>query len=391
MKKKWLLITSCLLVVILVTGIGISIHKSTDERELKRILEDDDTSFVTLQEARCSAKEVVEKGRNGEFRNMTFMEFEPVITEEDSISAITLSTPSAEFSLESIDEQVEVLQKFFGDKLDQNHIIDSYDRTGLDILKEKVKGGNYNSESCYLFYIKDDYYGHVDTGIHNLWIDTGMKGVTPSGEGNTIKEYYAAATDGSLEDVYMTATGEISVQEAICDVEKYFNEDFPIAMNGVVQYRVRNVWIIDKGNGQYGFEFGIRKVYGGVPLEYVYPGTLAYGADDNIDMIGAYMDGKGNIPYFNALSLNLEVKVNETYETILSPEVAIEYVSQKVGNETTYEITGMELSYVSKELNGDATISSMPVWMIFAENQTTEQETRFYVDVVTGQVSVRVM
>lgn len=389
-KNKLMIIIISIFLLILIAAVGMFINKSKEEKELESILKEG-TTFVNLQEAREQMIQVMEKAKDGTYRNMKFKEFIPVITEENYVAAVTVTTPNAEMTVDSIDNQVKVLETFFGENLDTNFLYDNMENLDLETLKEKVANGTYSSDFCFLLYMKDEYYGQVDNGINSLWIDKGIEGVTPSVEKRIDKEYYVASSDGSLEDTYNTSTGEMSVKEAIQAVETYFNEEFPIEINNQIQYKVIKVWVLEKENGEYAFEFGIRRAYKGVGFEYAIPGTFAYGEKDSIDMITAYMEGKDNILFFNGLGIDRIVEETETYEKIISPEKALAYVSEKIGNESTYEITGMELSYTTIEIDGETITESTPVWMIFAINETTDQATRFYVDVITGEVSARIM
>lgn len=413
MRRKILTTSILLFFLILIAGIGITYHKARQEEGIENILKgkkDTDSQVFprkekldlhTLPEIRDSVDDFLEKGKSGQFRNLVFGEFYPVITSENSVCAITTRLSRGEKTLKSLDNALEVLHTFYGNSLDTDYIRNwNIEGEKLEDMRKEMAAGTFDpgmDRGFLLVFHKDEYHAQVDSSCSVMWIDTGMKGVTPSGENLLNKEYYRESTDGSLKDTYLTRTGEMSVVEAIRQAEDYFNRDFPLEAEKEIEYRVSTVYIFKLEEGKFGFDFGMRRSYRGVPFEYVSSGTYAYGEREYVDMMDAVLEGDKNITYFSGFIRNNIVDIDETYEKILSPETAMEYVSEKIGDATVYNVTGMELSYASryKEKTGvtdaDRTIIHSPVWTILAENKSDGHKTRFYVDVITGETTSRVM
>ncbi len=405
MRKKILTVSVLLFALIILAGVGISYRKAGKEKRTEEIVKGEtDTSgqeendkLRTLPEIRDGVDAFLKKGKEGQFRNISFGGFTPVVTSEESVDKITLRLPRGEKTMEALDSAMEVLKTFFGDKLDRDYItnmnvggekLDEYEKE----IREETSDPNMG---MLLVFHKDEYHAQVDSSCSVLWIDTGIEGVTPSGD-YLDKEYYAGAADGSLNDSYKSSSGEMTVGEAVQKTEDYFNKDFPLEPEKYVKYRVFDGYAVKQEDGTYGFDFGMRREYKGMPCESAWSGTSAYDGKDSFDIMEAYLDGNGKVSFFNGFSRNNLVEVTETYEKILPPETAMEYVAEKIGDATEYEVTAMELSYTLEDkveggIDEDRTEYGTPVWMIRAMNQSDGHETRFYVNVITGETKSRVM
>lgn len=398
MKKKLIIISCIILVAIISIGTIISMQKYDEEEKIESIIENkiDKSGLVSLEEARTKMNQVIENGKKGLYRNLIFQEFVPVITEEDSVNEITLSKNEVEdkLTIEELESQLETLQKFYEFPLDKNYVVSgSYEGASnyYDIVKE-IEDGTTEKRDFYLLFIKDEYYAHVDTKQAVLWVDKGFEGVAPGSEDLLEKTYYAFSMDGSLDDEYMTETGTVSIRDAIEGAERYFNEEFPVEQSGEITYKVQKVWIINRGDNVYGFDFAMRRSFGGLPFEYASSGTSAYGLQEDVDMMEAVMEKKGEIILFNGMFINTNIKIDKTYTEILSPDKAISYLSEKIGEESIYNVTGIELGYTSVYQTQDQLVSkATPVWIVYAENQNTDKEVRFYIDIITGDIKTRVM
>ena len=89
--------------------------------------------------------------------------------------------------------------------------------------------------------------------------------------------------------------------------------------------------------------------------------------------------------------------VSEELRSILSVDSALEAVSKQIGNNSVYDVYGMELVYQftpETETLSDGsevvnTYKGRLNWKIIARNQNDNKDTWFYVDVVDGKVSHR--
>lgn len=411
MKKKLLVIVGIAVVVFAVLGAASVVRNRNAEQEIEGIIREgneerdaqassteakDGSSMVSLEDARSALTSMVEKGKNGEYRNLEFSEFTPFMTEEDTVCALRTFVPEMEYTAEGIPDVVALIQSFFPGKIDEGKIrIDNFEGLTLDELRGELESGNpdYTEGGYYMLYINGEEYAQVNSCMTSLWIDRGLEGAAPSGDDLLDRVYYAGAADGSLDEAYETSTGSLSVGEAIAQTEAFFNEGFPVPLGDGMEYRAARVYILEMPDGTYAFDLSMRRSYRGVAFESANSGTFAYGGDDTADLSEALLDGENHVLFFNGIDCNRTVEVTDAYSEILSPERAAEYLSQKIGDNTVYTVTGVELSYRIKDVGeaGGVEDEETPVWTFLTVNQTSGQETRFYVDVVTGQVDTRVM
>ena len=196
-----------------------------------------------------------------------------------------------------------------------------------------------------------------------------------------------------MKDVYETASSEMSVEEAIEQAENYINHEFPIpiSISKEMVYRVFRVYILKMPGGTYGFEFIMRRFCGGVPLETLPSELMVFEEGDTSDLGDGVLDAENHILYFRLLCNNEVEEIQEISE-VIPLERATEYISRKVADNTVYTVNKIELSYKGKEewTEGESYYEIWtPKWIFFTTNETNGKETRFYVDVVTGEVDIR--
>lgn len=398
MKKKLLLVFGGIIVVLIIAGVLVSYHNSDKNNQIEEIIQGESEqkdTLVSLGKAREDLIVLMEKGRNGEYRNLKFENFTPFVTEEDVVCSLKILPPSVELSEEQLQKQLDTLQVFYDHEVNEDQItVNTFDGISVDELRKEIEKQNseFLQRGYLLIYRNGEEYAQINNSVSVLWIDMGLEGVSPSGEDCLDKVYYAGAADGSLEDTYETETGTISVGDAITQVENYFNQDFPIALTGEMEYRVSKVYILKMPDGTYAFDFLMRRSYKGVLFESAQSGTFAYDVEESVDLTEAVLSGKDHVLFFNGFQCNRTVEETQNISEIISPEKAAEYISQKIGGNTVYTITGIELSYSEVKIDEENVIyQAAPVWMFIAANKTNGRETRFYVDAVTGEVKTRVM
>lgn len=394
MKKK---LIACIIVLAAILLVSVFVVTDRKEKTEEKIVTEEMDGMMTLQEVRDSLPALMEKMKNGGFSNLEFDQFIPAVTDKDEIYNLSIKYPERYRNYDNkklVEEQIKVLKAFYGEELDYDCITDwQKERPSYKKLMKSIEDGTYNSERVpYIVYDKGEgkIHAQVEGGLTSLWIDTGTKGVSPSGNYKVLdKTYYKYATDGSLEEKYQTEDGEMSVAQAVEELEKYFNEDFPIENDGGFQYRASKIQVLEMKKGIYGFDIGYRRAYDGVLFEYEDSGTVGMRPEETADMTESLLTGKGKVPFFNGFVGNAVVThEGEAVKRVVSPENALQFISQKIGNNTTYHVSGMELSYkeVMKEGYSEATL----VWKVDTSNKTDKKKTIFYVNAVTGELISRV-
>lgn len=402
MQKKLLIITACMIAVVAIMGIVITNQNAEKNRQIEQTLQDDSEAetavLIPLEEARKEADAVIEAGRNGEYRNLQFDEIHPLITEEDRIYQIRVSVPHIPTTEESLQNGLDIMQTLTEEPIDENLItVIASERITVDEMREKIREQDkeYTEGGYFLFYLNDelDTCTQINSSLSYLWIDRGFKGVSTSDENRLDQVYDAGATDGSLKDVYETASGEMSVEEAIKQAENFINHEFPfpISISKEMVYRVFCVYILKMPDGTYGFEFIMRRFCGGVPLENLPSELMVYEEGDTSDFGDGILDAEDHVLYFRLLCNN-EVEEMQEISEVIPLESAAEYISRKIADNTVYNVNKIELSYKGKEKSaedGEHYEIWTPKWIFYTTNETNGKEVRFYVDVVTGEVDIR--
>ena len=403
MQKKLLIITACMIAVLVIVGITVMNQSEEKTQQIEQILQDDseeETALEPLAEVRKEVDAVIEAGRNGAYRNLRFNEIHPLITEEDRIYQIKVSPPDVPVREENLQKVLDMMQILLGEAIEEKKItvIMSNDLgyISIDELREGMRKQDeeYIEDGYYLFYLNDEkeQCAQINSLMSSLWIDRGMKGTVPSGEDELDQIYYAGATDGSLQDIYESASGEISVEEAIEQVENYFNHEFPIPLSGEIEYRVARVYILKMPDGTYAFNCSMRRSYGGVFFENANSGVLLQEGDEAYDLTVAVLDRENHVLFFNGFACNNNIEETGEILEVIPLKRATEYISQKIGDNTVYTVKEIELSYMGKKAkteDGRYCEIWTPKWIFFTTNETSGKDVRFYVDVVTGEVETR--
>lgn len=386
--------------VIVIAGVIVINYEKEQKQDIEQIIQDEseqDDVLVSLETVRKEAVSLIEKGKNGEYRNLQFDDFNPLITEADQIYRIKVSTLDVEATEENLETVLDTIQKFYEEPILEDQItVNSFDGISVDELRKEIQEQNEEyTRGYYLCYLNGEQYAQINNCMSSLWIDLGLVGVAPSSEDLLDKVYYPEATDGSLEDVYETESGALSVEEAIEQVENYFNNEFPVSTSGEMEYRVARVYILKMSDDKYAFDFAMRRSYGGVPFESANSGTCAYEPDEVMDLTEAVLDKEDHVIFFNGYEPKQDIEEIQEISKVISPERATEYLSRKIGDNTTYIVKGIELSYTGKRtlLEEDGVMEEVmtPEWTFLTVSDTNGKEIRFYVDAVTGEVSTRQM
>lgn len=405
MQKKLLIITACMIAVLVIVGIAVTNRASEESRQVEQILQDDseeETALVSLEEVRKEADAVIEAGRNGEYRNLQFDEICPLITEEDRIYQIQVSPREVPVTEENLQKVLDMMQTLLEEPIDEKLVTavmsNDLGYISIDELREGIRKRDkeYTEMGYYLFYLneEEDLCAQINSNMNSVWIDRGLEGTGPSGEDLLNLVYYPGAADGSLQDVYETAGGEMSVEEAIEQVENYFNHELPVSISGEMECRVARVYVLKMPDGTYGFDFAMRRSYGGVLFESANSPTYAYEMNEVVDLSEAVLDGESHVLFFNGYKGDRSIEKIQEISAVVPLERATEYISRKIGNNTVYTVKGIELSYVGKYVekeDGNRSEKMIPAWMFTTVNETNGKEVRFYVDAITGEVSQRTM
>ena len=377
-----------MVVLILLIGISLTMMYLIKINSKPKVEE----GFTAVSDLDNDSQLAMEKAKNKEYKNLVIKDIRPIVPDTDYVCDVNViyNGDNNPLTKENIEEKIEWMKAFFGEDIDlKDTRIDSFEGESLQTYLEnydentKKEDGNYH----HFLYIKDDEYGQITD--NDLWIDTGFNGTSPDYYPDTDKIYYAGGNN--LDDTYNTLSGKMSVQEAIDDVEKYFNVNFPIGMNTLLEYKVYCVTVQKGDNDCYSFIANMRHSYNGVLFESAHEGTSAYGQNGYCELTKAVLIGEDNINFFNSVTINQKVEEKEKEEKIVSLDTALSNIAKDIGGNSQYKVKQIELGYDATIDYDEEIVFGKPAWIIYADNESDTRETRFYVDVRTGEVHARVM
>jgi hypothetical protein len=148
-------------------------------------------------------------------------------------------------------------------------------------------------------------------------------------------------------------------------------------------------------DGQDALGFCVRKQYKNIPFDYVDAVTSG-------EFNSTYWDDRGQLCMIeteeidNICGLGGDrynvIKSTDKIEKIISVDGALQAVSKEIGNNSVYDVYGIELIYQFTEDSDDSTLAKYTgriKWKITSRNQNDDKDTLFYVDVESGKVENR--
>ena len=82
-------------------------------------------------------------------------------------------------------------------------------------------------------------------------------------------------------------------------------------------------------------------------------------------------------------------KEGKSYTEVVSLESALQSVSDKIGKNSIYKVTEARMAYRKKiinEMDFENEYEGIPCWIIRCENQVDGKETRFYINLINGNI-----
>ena len=343
------------------------------------------------------------------YNNLIYHEFKTSLENVEGVYNIEIQSDNGyqdRTFLENFEKMNDVIDKFFMEDFDKSYIAADFyisDEETIyvdynDIEKECVDE-KYNKPRAEFLFGNDTsnggYMVQISEALNNVWFSRYSLGnIIPSQcEYSNVYQYISCKRQN--EDVEINLKDmKIKLSEMEERVLKYLNNEFPIPVSEKIGFGIGDVRILNNGDYE-GICFKVRRIYKGVPFEY---GSTASS--------GLYNDKvnheRGEISY--AVSeypdtilafgiINGTVVETGTISEIISLGNALDILSQKIGDNSKYDVYGVELVYreceipEEKECEIDAILR--PKWKIITINQNDDKYTLFYIDVVTGEVTER--
>lgn len=343
------------------------------------------------------------------YKNLQFHDFKIVTNEINGVYEIEILSNDDYLErtfLENFQIMSDVIDKFFGEDFDKSYVVaDFYPPdedtiyVSYDDIPDVCTDEKYNtSDITYLFgnnTKEGGYMVQIDERLTNVWFSKyGLKDIMPS-QLDCEKVYTYLSCIRQTEDVEISLQdGKIMLSQLEENVLSFLNEEFPMEVSENISFGIGDVRIIKNGDCE-GVCFKVRRIYKGIPFEY------GSGYAD-----GMYIDDvdheRGEVSYSVSSSPDTMLAFSRVNGTVietkkitkmLSAEQAIQIVAEKIGENSTYDVHGMELVYracdIPEERKSEVDAIMRPCWKLITINQNDSKYTLFYVDVETGEVTER--
>ncbi len=401
-KKKKLLGISVLVVILLIVLVYITYDKN---------LEDDKDYLFPVEEVIESYKKSI---KQAQYSNLIFHDFEPSIEDVQSVYNIKILA-NRDYRKRSFIDNFEIMttliDDFFAEDCDKSHLQVTFYKEDEDIVvsyndvKNQCVGDVYDKEEkAFLFGNNTSTGGYMiqtDVTLTSTWLSrNGFGTIVPTNiKPKSIYNYISCKRQ--IEDVELKLKdGIIKISELENKVLSYLNENFPMEIAENVNFGIGDVRIVEL-DGFEGACFRVRRIYKGIPFEYGY--TSASG-----DYVDEYGHDRGEISYVESAypdticgfgQLNGKIVETEVITEMLPINKALDILSEKIGDNSIYDVYGIELvyreCYTSEEIEKieeekeDISEILKPMWKVITVNQNDDKYTLFYIDVVTGDITER--
>lgn len=402
-KKKTYILLALILSTGIVIGMTLILMQSKESNKLDRVYD--------LETVKKNCERDIAKAANGKYNNLKLSNVVVDIDDIDELYQIDVEE-NDDYRNKSMVENFELVKatinKFFGDDFDLS-VVDvtffdineqplepmSFDKVDENIINKKEDGSKY-----FLVFgdaRKNDGKGflQIDSNLVSVWFSRGNIQATFPMYAYDIKQVYNLTINKSeITDVVHLSDGEITIKDAVDFVEDYLNNDLPYEKNKEFIYEVAEVRVLDV-DGQDALGFCVRKQYKNIPFDYVDAVTSG-------EFNSTYWDDRGQLCMIktgeidNICGLGGDrynvIKSTDKIEKIISVDGALQAVSKEIGDNSVYDVYGIELIYQFTEDSKDNTLakySGRIKWKITSRNQNDDKETLFYVDVESGAVENR--
>lgn len=396
-KKKSLVCIGVCICVALIVIAGIIIFQDENQTGEK---------LVTIAEVKHAFASDMQTLKEGAYENLIAMDFDASIEDIENIYNLEILTDTSYQSrtfLENFEIMNQAIDKFFGEKIDKTFIEAEIQMSKTESvyvsyndIERVCADEKYNNNMLdYLFgnnTSEGGYMVQTSESLLNTWFSrNAFDNIMPSGECKMIYSYLSGVRQ--IEDtVIHLQDGDINLSEMESKVLDFLNTDkFPLSISDGISYGIGEVRVLEND----GICFKVRRIYKGVPFEYgstgssgLYIDTLDHESGEICYATREYPDTMVGFSRVNGTV----VERQEIFEMITAG-TALEVLSQQIGENSVYEVYGVELVYrnceIPEEQKNELDDILTPKWKIITINQNDDKYTLFYVDVVTCEITER--
>ncbi len=356
---------------------------------------------------------------DGKYENITFAEdFRVEVPEMESFHTFTMTRKPGVSAELTYERYLAAVERYFPGVFTEEE-----KRKGCQVLGKDAAGntidGSYekikdklakNDQGIAMLLVNDKAclqifgcgYTQTATGNTAYLLDNpegGNVGMYVAADANTVTEKIYIPQSGTVEErVYPLLDGEVKLTDAIAYTEEYFQNGFDegVANRSLIP-EVCEAWVVDMGEGIYGYHFTMTPTYQGIrfdaqPMNHAgssstsgvrnsknysnFPGyafTIEQGKLDSIMIVGT--------------KLAYDIKDAETHREMISAKQAIGILSEEVSGHAGLILERAEFLYAPYQ-EGEADGSLLKtdaVWRFAGRNKNDGLRYLFYVNAVTGE------
>ena len=401
MKKKIYIIIGIILCALLVVAVCVILSTSDTSSTGKT---------VSIEQVKREFDLGIQNLKEGKYSNLVYHDFQSSIEAVEGLYHLEIQTNESykdNTFLENFEKMDAVIDKFFQEEFDKSYVCADF------VFGEEAEWVYYND---ILSVCVDDKYNHtpntrflfgnniaeggymIQTSepLYNTWFSRGGLGDIGPLHSRAVGAYTYLSGGRQGDDAELTLSdGKIMLSEMENKVLAYLNESFPMPVSEGISFGIGQALPVTGENGKQGITFQTRRIYKGVPFEYGCASSM-----------GAYNDShfhdSGELTYVSAAQPDTLVgfgrtngRVVETKEVtkILPLDDALKILSEKIGENSIYDVYGVELAYRSEASQetcpeGIDDILS-PAWKVITINQNDDKYTLFYINAEDGSITQR--
>lgn len=401
MKKKKLFLCICAgICVALIAVILIFIFKDNKESE---------KSYTHTQVDNAVKPNETLSSEDSSYSNLILHDFETSTEEINEVYNIEILSDNNYMDntfLENFEIMNNVIDNFFVEDFDKSYIVADFyisDQETIYVnyydIEKECADEKYNMPSSEFLFgnntSEGGYMVQINEKLNNIWFSKNeLNTILPSGLGYK-KVYPYISCIRQVEDVEINLKdGKIKLSEMEERVLSFLNENFPMEVSQNISFGIADVRILDNGDYE-GVCFKVRRIYKGIPFEY--------GSNVSADMYRDELNhDRGEVDYAVSTApdtmlsfgcVNGTVVETEKITEMISADDAMKILSEKIGENSVYDVYGIELVYreceIPEERTDEVDAILKPKWKFITINQNDNKYTLFYVDVVTGEITER--
>ncbi len=356
---------------------------------------------------------------DGEYENIIFAEdFRVEVPEMESFHTFTMTRKPGVSAGVTYERYLAAVERYFPGVFTEEE-----KRNGCKVLGQDAAGntvdGIYeqvkdklakNSQDIAMLLVNDRAClqifgcGYTQTATGNVAYsldnpEGGDVGMYVAADANTVTEKLYIPQSGTVEErVYTLLDGTVKLTDAITYTEAFFQNGFDEGVaNPELIPEVCEAWVVDMGDGIYGYHFTMTPTYQGIRFD-AQPmnnagssGTSGVRNSKNYSNFPGYAftieQGKLDSIMIVGTKLAYDMKEVETHREMISAKQAIEILSEEVSGHAGLILERAEFLYAPyQEGQTDGSLlKTDAMWRFAGRNKNDGLRYLFYVNAVTGE------